>query len=427
MYRRFSQTFRHRAAVVAIGAGFVLIAALVACSPESGNTSGTSEYGTKQPTESGAGGAQDFQPTTATPTGGFNSMPVGGQAGSSLNLLPADEEDAGECGSVTVEADVEIVRNPGNLLVIFDRSQSMAADWNGQPRYEAASQALIGAIEPLQELLTVGGQFFPSLVNDPNAPTCDVTDPFDWIPGMPGDCLNPEVLMAGLGSCNVTEITADDQLNFRPASQFVSELPNYNRLPGEGMGMTPLEKGVVQADAALATANLTGPIAVVIMTDGEPNCDTDVNNVNNIIAGWSAKGIKTYVVGLPGSQAASGILNQLAQTGGTDSYIEPNDPAALQAKFETIVSETVKQGLKSCVITLQRTENADTEKLVMVVVENGAEYKVPRDMGNGSGWSVNAEGTVATLQGALCEEAKGGRFESVSFSFGCVELPILIE
>jgi hypothetical protein len=192
------------------------------------------------------------------------------------------------------------------------------------------------------------------------------------------------------------------------------------------MGMTPLEKGVVQADAALAAATLTGPIAVVIMTDGEPTCNDNVDNVNNIIASWSAKGIKTYVVGLPGSQAASGILNQLAQTGGTDSYIEPDDPAALQAKFETIVSETVKQGLKSCDITLQRTEDADPEKLIMVVVENGGEFQVPRDMGNGAGWSVNPEGTVATMYGGLCDQAKGGRFDSVSFSFGCVDLPIVV-
>ncbi|MBN1653562.1 MAG: VWA domain-containing protein [Deltaproteobacteria bacterium] len=370
---------------------------------------------------------------TTVPTGGSGENKEVQTPQTELVPVQTPENDAGQCGSVTVEAVVEIITQPGNLLVIFDRSMSMSNDWNGQPRYQAAGQALIDAVTPMQDLLTVGGVFFPSppsATGDAGTPTCNVVDPFAWIPP-DGACLNaftdPNAMLAAIGaSCEVTEITADDQLTFRSGAEFVSELPNRWLLQGDGPGMTPLETAVTQADSALASTPLTGPVAVVIMTDGEPNCGTNPDNVNNIIAKWATNGIKTYVVGLPGSTEASDVLNRLAVTGGTDAFIEPSDPAALQARFSTIAGETVKSGFKSCEISLQKTEEADLDKLHLVVTENGQEKDAPRDLNNGAGWRVNADGTVATMFGGLCDDAKNGRFTSVRFYFGCTDLPPLI-
>jgi Mg-chelatase subunit ChlD len=75
-----------------------------------------------------------------------------------------------------------------------------------------------------------------------------------------------------------------------------------------------------RADEALTSANLSGTIAVVIFTDGEPNCETAPATLNSLAAQWLDRGIKTYVVGLPGTAAASGLLNDLAVAGGTDNY-----------------------------------------------------------------------------------------------------------
>jgi hypothetical protein len=274
--------------------------------------------------------------------------------------------------------------------VVFDRSGSMFADWNGSPRYEAAGNALIDAIIPLQDQLTVGGVFFPDL---------------------------------GLLSCNVTDITASDQINFTSAAEFIAALPNH--WVGGAISLTPIEAAIKSADAALSSATLSGTTVVVLMTDGEPDCGDNIDNANAIVAAWAAKGIKTYIVGLPGSSGADAVLTQLAQSGGTGNYFGTDDPAALQAQFATIVTEITKRGITSCTINLQQTADADIEKLQMIVTEKGQEYSVQRQMADGGGWTVSADGKVATMTGALCDDAKNGRFESVRFDFGCVDIPPL--
>jgi hypothetical protein len=48
-------------------------------------------------------------------------------------------------------------------------------------------------------------------------------------------------------------------------------------------------------------------VAVPIMNDGERNCETDTVNVISMVSSWAAKGIKSHLVGLPGSEAASSL------------------------------------------------------------------------------------------------------------------------
>jgi hypothetical protein len=38
-------------------------------------------------------------------------------------------------------------------------------------------------------------------------------------------------------------------------------------------------------------------------------------------------------------------------------------------------------------------------------------------------WTITSAGDLITLEGLLCTEAETGRFESVSFEFGCVDAP----
>jgi hypothetical protein len=45
---------------------------------------------------------------------------------------------------------------PGNLLIVYDQSASMRDDRDGQPRWLAASDAMMAAIEPVKDLLTSG-------------------------------------------------------------------------------------------------------------------------------------------------------------------------------------------------------------------------------------------------------------------------------
>ncbi len=441
---------------------FVGIVAIVGCSAENPGGGGIGTGGTGAlPGTSGQGGdgvagdpaappgyqQDDFTggtggtsggagpgPGPGVPSGGATGVGSGGdappppvpQAGQwqAPDLNPVDpgqtpgEEDEEVCGSVTVDADVEIITQRGNLLVVFDRSGSMSDLWGAVPRHQAATDALVAAITPTQDLLTVGAIFFPSVQD---LTLCNPVDPFAWIPGGDASCLN------AIGvSCFVSDITSPDQINFREGPAFINELQTGIYSVLTGAGMTPLELAVTEADAAISSGTFDGAVAVVIMTDGEPTCGDFAPNIDAIVSRWLSSGIKTYVVGLPGSAPAEGLLTQIAVTGGTDRFIVPDDPAALQAELASIAGETVKVGLSSCEINFQQEQDADIEKLHLVVTEQGVLKDVPKQL-TGGGWSVNADGTVATLEGTLCEDAMNGRFESVRFDFGCVELPIFIE
>lgn len=311
--------------------------------------------------------------------------------------------DPENCGSLRLEQDVEITRHPGNLLIVFDQSLSMNDPWGNTTKIVAAQQALQNAIMTLQDSLTVGAIFFPTLA---------------CIPGLPGVAVDP--------------IDTANQIKFQPGPMFLQAWNAHWQMLGGALGIgTPMQEAFDRADAALKSAMLTGDVAVVAFTDGAPNCipDDTMTMIPTMpepmrAAGWLAdKKVKTYVVGLPGALGVD-LLNQVAVMGGTMQYIVPDDPAMLEAKLKEVVSETVKSGFNSCSINLKPAADP-VEKLQMVVEENGKRQKVARMLSADAGWSITADGTHVEITGKLCDDAKAGRFQSITFEYGCKDLPEL--
>lgn len=354
-----------------------------------------------------------------TPSGGAQApMPGMLPDGCEVGKRCAPTKPDGDCGSLTLEAEVETIMHPGNVLLVFDTSGSMADRWNGMSRWEQAGNAIKNALMPLSGQLTVGAVFFPR--SDPNAPaTC--IDPTGIA------CLFvPQLVIPG-GTCGVTPITSPDQINFAPATEFLATFsmgaaPRYAPVPG---GFTPLKEGLQQAQAALAAGTLMGVTSVVVITDGDPNCQWDQATALQIVTDWQAKGINTYVIGLPGTTGAGeAVLTQLAMAGGTTQYITPNDSKALEDKLREIATETVRSGFDSCEIKISPPAEAP-EKLHLIVTENGAPADVKRDLADDYKWNINGDGSMVTLEGRLCDDATGGRFEALRFEFGCVDVPPL--
>jgi len=391
-----------------------------------GTTRGGSR-GTEPTTPMGQAGS----PASMTPGGFGNSQnpsampttPAPGATGAECMVgqrCAPTEPDPDNCGSLTLEAEVEVIEHPGNVLLVFDTSSSMLQDWNGRPRWETAGDAIRNALMPLAAKITVGSVFFPR--SDPNAPAVCV-DPTGIA------CIFVPWLVLPGGSCGVTPVTSPDQINFRPGAEFLTTFtagantaPPYAPVPG---GLTPLKEGLQQAQAALASSTLTGITSVVVITDGDPNCEWDANVSMQIVTDWNAMGIRTYVIGLPGTTGeGDAVLTQLATAGGTETYITPDDAATLEQKLSEIVMETVKSGFDSCEITI--TPPAEVpDKLHLIVTEGGTDQSVPRDLSADASWNVTADGSLVTLQGGLCDAATGGRFERLRFEFGCVEYPPL--
>jgi hypothetical protein len=330
------------------------------------------------------------------------------------------EPDSNNCGKLDLKTNTKTIDKPGNVLVVFDRSGSMEADWNGTPKYQAAGNALIAAVTPIKDLVTMAGMFFPSAptMGDTNCPMgCNVADPIHWIPGPGACCLNGVA-----GSCDVNTIDQPDQIDFSKADDFITRLPMQWHLAG-ATG-TPLQLGVERAAAAISSKMFADPLIVIVMTDGEPNCNTDPAMVLSQITAWKAAGIATHVVGLPGAQAAADTLNMIAQAGGTDKYIDPADPMELENRLRTVISSTVKTGFESCTFELEPKAEVP-EKLHLIVTQNGMEADVARDLSKDAHWSINGDGNKVELEGQLCDLAKDGTFERIRFVFGCVDTPPL--
>jgi len=325
------------------------------------------------------------------------------------------EPDPTTCGSLTLEGEVETVEKPGNVLLIFDRSGSMDQDWNGQKRWQAAGTAVINALTPIADKLTVGAVFFPS----PDAMAGCAPD--DWLCNLTGGF--------GAGNCAVNTIDAIDQINFMPGPQFLDAFdgdaannvaPMYSPVQG---GSTPLMDGVKRAQEALAGATLTGTVTTLIVTDGAPNCGWDANMTNQIVTDWAAGGINTHVVGLPGADGGAQVLTSLAMLGGTTDFLTPTDTATLQTELTNIVLQTVAVGFKECTIAINPAAEVP-EDLHLVVTEGGVEKDMPHVFSTGEeAWTVSDDGSVVELVGNVCEAAKAATYESIRFEFGCVDLP----
>jgi hypothetical protein len=365
-------------------------------------------------------------PPPLAPVGGAGG--TGGSGGAAEptcevgKFCPPAIPDPTDCGMLTLKAEVKTVEHPGNVLLVFDRSGSMDQDWNGMPKWQAAGTAMLNALKPLQDKVTIGAVLFPS----PNDMQMMCADPNDL------SCL----LGIGRGgqSCNVNPIAAPDQVTFKPGAQAIAELqsggsggvPKYQPLQGGG---TPTSAGILQADAALKAATLTGTTAAVIITDGEPNCSWDQTQSTTTIMNWlTSLKIKTYVVGLPGAANGGGpaILTALAQAGATTDYITPTNSMALQTKLAEIISQTVTMGFDSCTINLDPAAQVP-DKLHLVIKSQGQDQDVPRMFAGqtSAAWTVSSDGKTVELLGDLCANVKAGTYESISFVFGCVSLPPL--
>lgn len=300
---------------------------------------------------------------------------------------PIEHVDGGDCGSVVLKPRVDVVLEPGTVLVVFDNSGSMTSLWNGEVKWKAAAFALRDAISPLSDNLSIGAILFP-------------TD----------------------SSCAVDPIDSGDQIPFLPGGAF---LIAWNRflMTNSPSGGTPLGPALQAADAAFASVPpMGGDLHVIVLTDGAPNCDTTA--ISTLPAQWFADGVKTHVVGLPGSSSAETLLNDVADKGGTGTYLTPSDGKALRNQLAKIIGETVVSALKSCTIPLDPAA-PNPDDVHLVVTEDGKRLDAGRDLGKGGGWTINGKGTQITLEGVLCDKALAGDYDRISIEYGCVDLPPL--
>lgn len=214
---------------------------------------------------------------------------------------------------------------------MIDRSGSMLEIVDGQVKYDAVATASVALVRRLGNQVNVGAAVFPGpLVNPDDG--CVAGD--EVLPTRPGDPLPT-------GACNVDgEVT-------RAFSRSIS-LPS-GTVP---IGGTPTAATLARLLPTLAA--LPGRTVVILATDGGPNCNAAamcdaskcIPNIEHApscmdgvncctaalygpgsclddvatlaaVGALAQRGIKTYVVGIPGTAPYATLLDELARTGGT--------------------------------------------------------------------------------------------------------------
>lgn len=211
---------------------------------------------------------------------------------------PADDSAGGHESSSAYFAG-ELGSGDLTVLMVVDRSGSMASYWEGVPKWQIAHSALDHALDGLETALTIGALLFP----------------------LPG-------------GCEVLPLSAPEQLQFQRGGSFRDHWMTSK--VSQPQGATPLGEAFRQADIALLHAEEVGLLEqrfrVVVITDGEPTCGESPDDLVAYADLWRTRGVDVRVMGLPGSAAAAALLNRIA---GVELFEDPETGEVVVPEADT--------------------------------------------------------------------------------------------
>ena len=198
---------------------------------------------------------------------------------------------------------------PVTMLIMFDKSGSMLEN----QKWAGAKAALVAFFQdPKSAGLSVGLRFFPD-----DSPVAGCNDQACSLDACAAPLVAPAPLTEAPAASDPQQKALVDAVNAKSPG---GETPMYAALGGAEQW--------AQSNADEATHRT----AVVLVTDGEPTtCNTDIAAIAGLAkAAHDAKGVLTYAIGMPGSNATQ--LDKIAAAGGTDKAFLA-DAGALSAKL----------------------------------------------------------------------------------------------
>ncbi len=374
----------------------------------------------------GAGGVGAGGGGSAAPGG------AGGVAGRTPELLP---NAAGILMAQCARWSKQSLLLPSNLLFVVDRSASMAcnpppttdsATCEAMPlrasvdmpnKWEIMRDALRSALSALPDETVVGLTYFS------NDDACGVHS----LPSVPLAKLDPRQRAALRASLESVQ-------------------PD---------GATPLVGATVLAYKHLHASALEGSIRggkyVVVITDGEQSeactdpaqcssaadCARLLTEVEAPKAAGEGVGIKTFVIGVPGSEPARSMLSALASVGGTarpscdvalgDCHFDMTRLQSFGKALEDALGEIAGRRL-DCELSLPSADDGELDPELVNVVHSpasgGAPRVIPQDTrapcdDGADGWQYTSDGSRIRLCGATCEQVRADRGARLDVVVGC--------
>jgi len=331
----------------------------------------------------------------------------------------------GACGGAMMKA----TARDANLLLVLDKSGSMLQRPAGfsVKKWDAVKIAMRDALTPVKNRISLGLEMFPN----------DTTGSGD-VCAMPG------------GGAAVT-------VGIGPGTETVDKiLAAVNA--ATPAGATPTAKALAEAYLYFTTGSgkdLAGDKYVILATDGGPNCGTmascsaemcttnidgscpsggnccdpstggsrtsclDADAVVAELDALRGVGVKTFVIGIPGTEAYKTHLDRFAEAGGMVNTAGPNKyfsveaaggVAGLTSVFELITGELIT----SCRVSLDQA--APDPANINVYVD---EKVIPQ--GGEDGWDFDTSTTPPSIviKGRTCEEVKTKGAKAISVVYGC--------
>ena len=308
----------------------------------------------------------------------------------------------------------ELLFDRPNVYFVLDRSGSMGEKVGDQTRYDLVHLGAVSMVSELGSLINVGAALFPH--GNIAADAC--TDGGEVMSVVTGG--TEEVIEEFAFKTNV--------------------VPN---------GGTPIAATLDKLRPMLAS--LEGHTVVLLLTDGGPNCNDEITcgiaecipNIEGVcspadnccaadhpfggpdncldrtatiaaVAALAALDIAVYVIGIPGSEYYTDLLDDMAEAGGTaqvdapTKYHRVEDLSAIGQVFEDIAAAEI-----SCEIPLSDPP-AETGFTNVYFDCDAVTY----DPAGGWSWKDETHSTVV-LNGAACAELKSGGVNQVHVATGC--------
>jgi hypothetical protein len=174
---------------------------------------------------------------------------------------------------------------------------------------------------------------------------------------------------------------------------------------------TPTAAAVAAAATYLKTVADVNSKAILLATDGEPNCaggkatTADVAGAVAAIAAAKGAGFLVYVIGIGPSVFN---LDSFARAGGTGDYYPATSPQDLTNALKAITT-----AVATCSFTLT-TVPPDASNVAVYLDKS----LVPEDASNG--WSFGANNQTVVFAGSYCAAIASGAASNVQALFGCL-------
>jgi Mg-chelatase subunit ChlD len=315
---------------------------------------------------------------------------------------------------------------PPVLELVVDTSGSM--DWPpgwapktpddskppGATKWEITRGALADAVAALSAETALGVSFYPNVEQDGD--TCLMT--------------SQAVPIAALGGKSSKQRAA-----------FTKALSDVTPV-----GATPTHGGYRFGLQRLTESTLVGNKFVLLITDGTPTCTLDCACTENNepvdsqplldeAATAFKDGVRTFVIGSPGSEDTRAVLSQLASAGGTARAACSNDgpdychfDMTSQADLASALADALAEiamSIKSCEYPIPAPpagQVLDPDRVNVLYTPSGKSSEtIPRDASVNDcneGWQYSSDAQSINLCGDACTRAQneGG---SVEILFGC--------